>query len=690
MAFDPNKPFEIVEQSGFDPGKPFEIITPQIEAQGRKSRRDLWEQGKKIREDIKAGRTKESDYNPEYLQSILEAGAGDLFERQERAKPLAAERAMVEEEGQRLDKLLKTPIQESVLAGGLKVAELPIVLKELARTKVLGKEANPEVAERLQFLTDLQAQNPLAGASGEALAMTATAGRPGGIPLALSRGQVGSAAKQFAVQAPINVGIGTGIREVLEAETTPTDIGIDIVTALGGGTPTRTKPIPSSIRKPEGAPVLTTVPEEVPTAPIIPSETPTVPRGTMGIGEQIAEKFEAKLPEKMQGPMRRMGEKLENKRVESQKVNNLIKETTGNFGEEAGKRLKIAADEGIDTSSLNRLTKMGGKEKALLSKMVDDLEKGVEPHGTGGQELVGVLNRADELLAQKGKVLNDVAQSLEGKDMVDVQDFVLKKLQAGQSMDRLSVDKKGNLNFAKTFLKDDPAGQKLVQQTFDEAIYGDAFEGHLKRQTIANKINLYSQPGQAVDPGVQQALKNIRQGLMDSLDATDARYKAANHEYAKIVQPLNYLESKFGNLRKSGEVGDAQMAERSYNLIRRLTSNAEGRAPLQNAIDNLQQALKANGIDAGPSMTQVSEAISLMERHFPETMRTTGFSQQIKTPLEQALQAAGGGGLGKKELLEKGLRKISQIVSKDEVTRRAAFKKLLKSLQEEVEPVKAE
>lgn len=175
--------------------------------------------------------------SPETLDQLIQSSLTDARQRGN----------VAQSELDRASRISATRPLESAILGAQRV---PVGLASILSIPILkalesgGAEGKALAASNRQLisganreLSELSSVNPVSGALGEAVANVATIG-PGGVVRNLAKGELVPAAKQLAVAAPLNVAIGTGIRELAGADTSSENVLNDaLLGLLGGRTP---------------------------------------------------------------------------------------------------------------------------------------------------------------------------------------------------------------------------------------------------------------------------------------------------------------------------------------------------------------------------------------------------------------------------------------------------------------------
>lgn len=298
----------------------------------------------------------------------------------------------------RAESISQTSPLESAILGAAKVpvgltslASIPLnmVLEASGPQGRAILDRNQDIASFLnRELTEGSAVNPISGALGQSAATRATMGS-GGIVQNLATGQLGNAARQLAVAAPINVGIGTGIRELAGADTTTEDVLNDVTLSLLGGR------IPSN-----QLPVL------------------TAPAAENALSRTLRESAEKNVVQALLRGGGTKQEKLIAERLAPQILDRPMSETlkmTGKGLQEKATAQKQAAGEAI--GEFGAL-----KGETNIKPILDELEelKTSERHIINGKVMnpmaVQHIDEVKELIAQHGdvvplEVLNDIKKS---------------------------------------------------------------------------------------------------------------------------------------------------------------------------------------------------------------------------------------------------------------------------------------
>lgn len=239
-------------------------------------------------------------------------------------------------------------------------------------------DRNQDLASFLnRDLTERSAVNPLSGALGQSTATVAPI-RAGGIVQNLATGQLGNAARQLAVAAPINVGIGTGIRELAGADTTTEDVLNDVILSLLGGR------IPSN-----ELPVL------------------TAPAAENALSRTLRESAEKNVSQALLRGGGTKQEKLIAERLAPQILDRPISETFAFTGK--GLETKSAAQKELAGEAIESFGKLEGSTDP--KKFVDSLEELKSPYVVEGQvidpEAIARIESLQGIFSQFGDSISD-------------------------------------------------------------------------------------------------------------------------------------------------------------------------------------------------------------------------------------------------------------------------------------------
>lgn len=206
------------------------------------------------------------------------------------------------------------------------------------------------------------------------------------------------------------------------------------------------------------------------------------------------------------------------------------------------------------------------------------------PSDVVGDSLTERVKHVIGVNKQAGKRVNDVAKSLKG-EVVDyqpaVQSFIDDLSEIGVRMDDAKPVFKGSdiegATAAENFIT------KVVSRMRDTGT-PSAYDVHRLKKFIDEQVS-YGKVGEGLTGQAERIVKKLRSNLDSSLDRQFPAYDEANTAYRDTIGALDNLQSIAGKrIDLSGDTANKALG----TLLRRLTSNAQSRVPLADAIGDLE------------------------------------------------------------------------------------------------------
>lgn len=371
--------------------------------------------------------------------------------------------------------------------------------------------------------------------------------------------------------------------------------------------------------------------------------------------------------------------------------------------------LMNAAKQGFDEGFLNSAAMRGSiADKRLMRKMTDigdTIRKDPfaaskqRPSFVAGDVLLQKVNTIKQINRQAGKDIGRIAQSLKGKTVTvgggpssgrglsayepgvvspiaDIGDNFLKALES------LKIKVNGDkLDFTDSLVSG-TGRRKSIQDVFGRMVRNqnpDALDLHQLKQYIDETVS-YGKTVRGLSGKAEGVLKDLRRDIKEKLEASFPEYAKANKAYADTIDILDEVQRLAG---KNTDLTSDSAAGQLAILSRRLTSTAQSRGQVYDAIERLESVLDAHAgygkkMLAGESGGKVN--LDILMRYADELDRVTGNSAKTSFTgaSETALQAA----FGPKEFLQRKAIEVAQGMSG--VTQENAFKAMREYLDAEL------
>ena len=229
----------------------------------------------------------------------------------------------------------------------------------------------------------------------------------------------------------------------------------------------------------------------------------------------------------------------------------------------------------------------------------------------------------------------------------------------------------GVLDFTDSILDGVKPAEKVTQQVvskvikmLDEPGIGgnvDAYRAHILKRQI-DELVTYGKHGEGLAGEAELILKQLRHDINEQLKSQFKKYGEVNTQYADTIAVLDEFQKAAGKTTNLlSEYGN----ESAGTLMRRLTSNAQSRGRVQEALDLIETtAAKYGGRfsdELDPQITLVNE----LDRLFGESAETSmGGIMQTSDKIQIGIEAASGqGGLQTASKLAQklGQRDVSKV-----------------------------
>ena len=350
-----------------------------------------------------------------------------------------------------------------------------------------------------------------------------------------------------------------------------------------------------------------------------------------------------------------------------------------------------AIKQGFDEGVLSPIKQAGRTDKDAMLKMVDIMEKGKKnkrfaelnrPSDVAGETLIERVNTIKFANKSAGKQLDSVAKELKGQGvdtMPAVNNFI-------ESLDEMGVSFDSNMkpDFKGSDIEGVVGAERIVNQMIGR-MKGtgtpDAYDTHRMKKFIDEQVT-YGKGAEGLAGKTERVMKKLRKDLDSALDSKFPAYDEVNTTYAETIGALDALQDVAGKkMNLSGPNANKAVG----TLLRRLSSNAQSRVTLLDAITEIEAVSKKHaGMgkkllpgEGGKDADLISQVLFMdeLDSVFGPVARTS-----LKGQVEQGIKSAGQGARGGAidiaiEALGKGAEKARGI--NDEAAFKA-IKELLK------------
>jgi hypothetical protein len=200
----------------------------------------------------------------------------------------------------------------------------------------------------------------------------------------------------------------------------------------------------------------------------------------------------------------------------------------------------------------------------------------------------------------------------------------------------------------------------------------DAYELHRLKKYIDNVVS-YGKTSDGMVGNVERVLKNLRRDIDGVLDSNFENYNTANTIYSDTINAIDSLQDVAGKkIDLSGPSADKAVG----TLLRRLSSNAQSRTTLLDAMDVTEEIAKKYGAKFADDIDSQAVFVNQLEKVWGSDADTS-FMGQVTSAVSDVEKS----NLGKVKSVAKAAK--DRILSKDE---EKAFDLLKEYLESEVSP----
>lgn len=351
-----------------------------------------------------------------------------------------------------------------------------------------------------------------------------------------------------------------------------------------------------------------------------------------------------------------------------------------------------AIKQGFDEGVLSPIKQAGRTDKDAMLKMVDIMEKGKKnkryaelnrPSDVAGETLIERVNTIKFANRDAGRKLDSVAKSLKGQEvdtMPAVNNFI-------ESLDEMGVNFDSNMkpNFNGSDIEGVVGAERIVNQMIGRMKGSgtpDAYDTHRMKKFIDEQVT-YGKGAEGLAGKTERVMKSLRRDLDAALDSKFPAYDEVNTTYAETIGVLDSLQDVAGKkMNLSGPNANKAVG----TLLRRLSSNAQSRVTLLDAITDIESVSKKYaGMgkkllpgDGGKDADLISQVLFMdeLDSVFGPVARTS-LKGQVEQAVKGGAQSARGGVLDVAiDLLGKGAENARGI------NEEAAFKSIKELLKQ--------
>jgi hypothetical protein len=320
----------------------------------------------------------------------------------------------------------------------------------------------------------------------------------------------------------------------------------------------------------------------------------------------------------------------------------LLKDAASAFGGKQGNEFVAVAKNGSKA------------DKAATRKMLATIREGIknpkfrDSNRVGdvvGKSLTRRVENLGQIKSRAGKRIDEIAKAELTDKVVDISAAKRQFADALEGL-RVGVNEDGSLNFVGSALEGKNAGSAQTLVEVIQRRIGDtkvkASDAHFIKQFIDNQVTFGKADG-GLSGDLDRAVKQLRKGINNSVRKVSKNYAKENDKYSEVIDALDSLQDAGGSKL------DIENPKALGVTLRRLTSNAQSRAPLEESINKIDDILAKNGIRYKDSISHQNHLANALEKRFKLSGSTThqsevgqGVAREIRRgPTDVAFDVAG-------------------------------------------------
>ena len=303
-----------------------------------------------------------------------------------------------------------------------------------------------------------------------------------------------------------------------------------------------------------------------------------------------------------------------------------------------------AIKQGFDEGVVAAIKGSSTLDKAKMLNMVRRLERGKRdakfaaknrPADIAGDSLLERVKHVKTVNKDAGKQLNNIAKGLRGQQ-VDLTQEVRAFFDDLREMG-VSVNENLAPNFSGSVIDDIAPAKRLISnltRRIRQNPNADAFDAHTFKKIIDEQVT-FGKSAKGLGGQAERVAKKLRANIDSKLDNTFPVYNEVNTRFADSVKAIDALQDAAGKkLNLFGPNAD----KATGTLLRRLTSNAQGRVLLMDAIDELETVGRRYGGNFSDDILSQMMFADELDAMFGTVARTS-----LAGETKKAIQAARGG-----------------------------------------------
>jgi len=297
----------------------------------------------------------------------------------------------------------------------------------------------------------------------------------------------------------------------------------------------------------------------------------------------------------------------------------------------------VMAVKGSSPTDRKKMLEMVGRMRKITTDALYDKR----PAAIAGDTLLDRVKFVRKVNRNAGQQLDTVAKGLKGQPV----DFASPINRFINDLDEMGVtigkDLKPVFKFSDLEGKTVTAGRNAVKDIVERLSRGhtgsvpDAYELHRVKKYIDNIVTFGSDKTGTLGK-VEGILKKLRHNVDEALDNSYPQYKKVNETYADTIGSLNSLQDVAG---KKMDFSGGRADEALGTLLRRMTSNAQSRIPLVDAVEKLEGTVKKYGGSFDESIKAQMLFADELDTVFKPVART-GFQSEVGKATKRGVETA--------------------------------------------------
>ena len=342
---------------------------------------------------------------------------------------------------------------------------------------------------------------------------------------------------------------------------------------------------------------------------------------------------------------------------------------------------QAAIDDGNSPRWVSAAKSANPETMKKLAKQIEIKERGIvnlaserkfRPSDVAGESVLARVRHLNKVKTNAGKELDGVANSLKGKT-VDFSDPI-SNFAADLERQGVTVGDDFIVDFGESVIGEKASLRKLVndvvKRTKKLSDTGDAFRGHTLKRSIDQLVDFGKQKG-GITGQLERTLKNLRKDTDGLLDSNFSEYDRVNTAFSETKGAIDELQKLAG---KIDIVNDKGARKAVGTLLRRTTSNAQSRVPLENAIDVIEDLTAKHGGKFKDDLGLQIDTVNMLDDLFGASAKTSIKGDLGDFALEAATGTSGVGlarkaarlGIGGKEkvITDDSIKSLKRLVNR--------------------------